>query len=74
LFDVYDNASDGAGQIVYWKIMGVSQTPMEYHGGVGWKRFDKSIAEGKELEYKVCIMDNGVVKTGTCSLYRVDYA
>ena len=73
-FIIYDNASDGAGQRVEWRIQGVQQQAIEWHGGVGWHDFNRSVAEGKEIEFRICLMDDGVIKYGTCSLYLIAYA
>lgn len=73
-FVIHDNATDGAGQRVEWRIMGVQQQAIEWHGGSGSHDFNRSITDGDELEFRICIMDDGVIKYGTCSLYHIAYA
>jgi hypothetical protein len=73
-FIIYDNATDGAGQRVEWRIQGVQQQAIEWHGGSGWHDFNRSVAEGDEIEFRICLMDDGVIEYGTCSLYLVAYA
>ena len=73
-FIIHDNATDGAGQRVEWRIMGVQQQAIEWHGGSGWHDFNRSVNEGDEIEFRICLMDDGVIKYGTCSLYLIAYA
>jgi hypothetical protein len=73
-FIIHDNATDGAGQRVEWRIMGVQQQAIEWHGGSGWHDFNRSVRDGDEIEFRICLMDDGVIKYGTCSLYLIAYA
>jgi hypothetical protein len=73
-FIIHDNATDGAGQRVEWRIMGVQQQAIEWHGGSGSHDFNRSVDEGDEIEFRICLMDDGVIKYGTCSLYLIAYA
>ena len=73
-FIIHDNATDGAGQRVEWRIMGVQQQAIEWHGGSGSHDFNRSVKDGDEIEFRICLMDDGVIKYSTCSLYLVAYA
>jgi hypothetical protein len=67
---LWDYAADGAGVIVQWKINDVSQPTLYNGNGLGsQKEFDFEIAEGAVISFRVCLRDNGVIQTATCSLW-----
>ncbi|MEV0646251.1 hypothetical protein AB0I28_13400 [Phytomonospora sp. NPDC050363] len=71
IFYVEDNHADGAGVIAYWWIGSTYQGEMYNGGGANTsKTFNKSVTDGLQVRFQVCVSDNGSVKTGTCSAIR----
>ncbi|WP_405862178.1 hypothetical protein OG407_27965 [Streptomyces sp. NBC_01515] len=75
-FAVCDNWKDGAGVIGYWKV-GASGTVHSFYDGDGANTCayeDHNVSETSYVYIKVCLRDDGVVKTATCSGWERQYA
>ncbi|WP_229073705.1 hypothetical protein [Actinoplanes sp. DH11] len=69
-FTLFDWEPDGAGVYVYWMIDGVNQPGIYFGGGSGQSQeFNKSIPEGRVVNFRVCLRDGGVIQADTCSVW-----
>jgi hypothetical protein len=68
VFTLEDRYADGAGVLVQWYKNDVRQADLYWGGGAGTsKTFNRSAAEGTEIDFRVCVIDDGYLMTSTCS-------
>ncbi|WP_327717939.1 hypothetical protein OG381_22805 [Streptomyces sp. NBC_00490] len=75
-FQICDNSSDGAGVIGYWKLSSTGAVNSHYNGGGRntCSTSNQDFAESATVYIKVCLRDDGVVVSNTCSEWYKGYA
>jgi hypothetical protein len=64
-----DNQKDGAGVVLHWWFDYERQDDKYWGGGSGTGHtFSLNLAEGKSVQAIVCLRDNGVDVSGSCSV------
>jgi len=72
-FILEDRYADGAGVFLWYLVAGSTAHTLYWGGGAGTSHtFNLEFAENKQVQFYVCLQDDGVIQTHTCS--AVEYA